>query len=387
MKRALTILITIFCGCICLAQTDFGGIARFSKTVHDFGDVAVDGGPVSCSFEVTNISSAPIAITSVVSSCGCTVAKWTREDIQPGKSGSIQATYDNSDGPYPFDKTLTVYVSGIRKPVILHIRGVVQEKLQDAAVSYPVHFGPLALRSNAIKAGNLTQDDSRSSEILVANIGKEPIKLRFKDISDGLSFQTDELSIAPGALSRLVFTITADRTRWGKNWYYATPVVNGKVYRSSGKPASEGEVLGVEAVVDEDNPQLGKGSCKLGFHATTIENFSWMGRAARDRAAKPKVERSTLSFKPIKAGVRVAASFKFTNVGQEPLKIYKVESGTSRVKFTNCSETVAPGEEGAVRCTINTRGLGKGEKLFIVNVYTNSPSNPVLYLYISGIIR
>ena len=75
------------------------------------------------SFEVTNIGSEPLNIFAVTSSCSCTSAKWTREDIAPGASGTINVTYTNDEGPYPFDKTLTVYISGYERPVILHVKG------------------------------------------------------------------------------------------------------------------------------------------------------------------------------------------------------------------------------------------------------------------------
>ena len=102
-----------------------GEVVEFDKTVHDFGDISIDDGPQTCVFTVKNIGKDPIAIYEVVTSCGCTDAQWTREPLQPGKSGKISATYKNEDGPVPFDKTLTVYTSAQKKPIILHLKGSV----------------------------------------------------------------------------------------------------------------------------------------------------------------------------------------------------------------------------------------------------------------------
>lgn len=104
------------------------GPFEFDKTVHDFGEISVKDGPVSCEFTVTNTSDKPSTIFAVVSSCGCTEVEWTRTTIEPGGKGSIKATFANEDGPYPFDKTLTVYTSDSKRPVILHLRGVVTNK-------------------------------------------------------------------------------------------------------------------------------------------------------------------------------------------------------------------------------------------------------------------
>ena len=115
---------------------DPGDIISWDKTVHDFGDVSVNDGPLVCTFTLTNNGKEPIAIFEVVSSCGCTDVKWTREPIQPGKSGTISATYKNEDGAIPFDKTLTVYVSGVKRPVVLRLRGVVHEKKKSLSELY-----------------------------------------------------------------------------------------------------------------------------------------------------------------------------------------------------------------------------------------------------------
>ena len=100
----------------------------FDKTVHDFGQISVKDGPVSCKFTVTNAGDAPATIFSVITSCGCTGVEWTRTAIAPGGQGEIVATYSNDDGPYPFDKTITVYMSDSKKPTVLHLKGSVTNK-------------------------------------------------------------------------------------------------------------------------------------------------------------------------------------------------------------------------------------------------------------------
>ena len=100
---------------------------NFDKTVHDFGQVSQDAGPLTCTFTVSNSSEEPLTIFAVGSSCGCTAVSWTRETIAPGAKGSVSATYSNDEGPTYFDKTLTVYTSAQKKPVILHLKGIVKK--------------------------------------------------------------------------------------------------------------------------------------------------------------------------------------------------------------------------------------------------------------------
>ncbi len=98
---------------------------QFDKTVHDFGEISTKAGKQTCTFTVTNDEDEPLTIYAVVASCGCTDVVWTREAIAPGAKGVITATYSNDEGTGTFDKSLSVYTSAQKKPVILHLKGSV----------------------------------------------------------------------------------------------------------------------------------------------------------------------------------------------------------------------------------------------------------------------
>ena len=87
------------------AQNKLENGLELDKTVHNFGDVINGSGPLTCIFTMTNTSEKPAVIYNVVTSCGCTDVKWTREPIRPGQKGTISVTYSNDEGPYPFDKS------------------------------------------------------------------------------------------------------------------------------------------------------------------------------------------------------------------------------------------------------------------------------------------
>ena len=115
MKTILTLLLAV-----ALAAP-----IQFDKTVHDFGEISTKAGKQTCTFTVTNDSEDALSIFAVVPSCGCTDVVWPREAIAPGAKGVITATYSNDEGTGTFDKTLTVYTSAQKKPVILHLKGSV----------------------------------------------------------------------------------------------------------------------------------------------------------------------------------------------------------------------------------------------------------------------
>ena len=72
----------------------------------DFGKVYKDSDSGLRTFEFKNTGDAPLIITNVQSTCGCTVTSKPTEPIMPGKTGKIDVKYNMSPGP--IRKTITV---------------------------------------------------------------------------------------------------------------------------------------------------------------------------------------------------------------------------------------------------------------------------------------
>ncbi|MDR3217864.1 MAG: DUF1573 domain-containing protein [Dysgonamonadaceae bacterium] len=102
------------------------GEITVDKTVHDFGNVKQDAGKLDAVFTVTNNTQAPIVLTNVVPSCGCTAATYTKEPIEPGKKGHVVATFNPNGRPGPFDKTVAINTSGNPERIVVRIKGMVE---------------------------------------------------------------------------------------------------------------------------------------------------------------------------------------------------------------------------------------------------------------------
>jgi len=96
------------------------------KTIHDFGTIGENDGSVSATFTLTNNTKATIMITNVAPSCGCTTPDWTKEPIEPGKTGQVVATFNPKGRRGPFDKTVTIVTSGNPGRFVVRIKGMVE---------------------------------------------------------------------------------------------------------------------------------------------------------------------------------------------------------------------------------------------------------------------
>jgi len=97
-----------------------------AETSHDFGIIKEANGKVSHTFVIKNEGDAPLVLTRVIASCGCTTPEWTKEPIAPGKTGDVKVTYNPQDRPGPFSKTISIYSNGKAGSYLLTIRGEVK---------------------------------------------------------------------------------------------------------------------------------------------------------------------------------------------------------------------------------------------------------------------
>jgi len=123
MKNLMTIL---FIGLISFSVNAQEKVAKieFKTDVIDYGTIekGADGIRV---FKFTNTGEAPLIITKVKSTCGCTVPSWPREPIVAGKTGEIKVKYD-TNRVMPIRKTITVTSNAANSPTIaLKIKGLV----------------------------------------------------------------------------------------------------------------------------------------------------------------------------------------------------------------------------------------------------------------------
>lgn len=96
---------------------------EFKTDTVDYGEIAKGSDGVRV-FEFTNTGNAPLVISKVSSSCGCTIPKKPEAPIAPGATGEIQVKYDtNRVGP--IRKAITVISNADTPTVILKIKGEV----------------------------------------------------------------------------------------------------------------------------------------------------------------------------------------------------------------------------------------------------------------------
>ena len=100
----------------------------FSKTEHNFGELAFKDATYAVVFEFKNEGEQPLRIKKCAVTCGCVTPEWSKRPIKKGETGYVRVEFDTKGEPSGFfSKRIFVSTDQSSKITILKIKG----KLKD----------------------------------------------------------------------------------------------------------------------------------------------------------------------------------------------------------------------------------------------------------------
>ena len=131
MKKISTLLFISLFSISIYAQDKVAKIEFESETI-DYGTIEKGSDGVRV-FKFKNTGDAPLIVSDVKSSCGCTVPKKPTEPILPGENGEIEVKYD-TNRVNPIRKTITVTSNAVTQTVALKIKGTVIDSKKSTVI-------------------------------------------------------------------------------------------------------------------------------------------------------------------------------------------------------------------------------------------------------------
>lgn len=138
MKKGVFILsLMLFFGNVLLAQWGGSGggkiesnelkapVVKWTTDDYNFGKIKQNK-PVDVEFELTNIGNAPLILTKVEPSCGCTTSDYTKSPIGPGQKGKVKVTFD-AKTLGNFSKSVNVTTNAKEALTIIKFYGTVEK--------------------------------------------------------------------------------------------------------------------------------------------------------------------------------------------------------------------------------------------------------------------
>ena len=353
---------TLCMALVAVAMMGQDPVITFVKTEHDFGKINEADGRVSTVFEFKNEGMAPLILSNVRASCGCTTPTWTKEPIEPGQTGSITVTYNPNGRPGRFQKTVTITSNATEPTKRVYIKGEVIPKQAKPANKYTVSVGELSMKTLTLDLGTIKKGESKSGELEYANLTKEDhtVELATSPADNFVINQVTLPTVKPNEIGKFIFAMdTKNAKLYGPVDVFAYVVVDGK------KNISDPYRIVVKANVVED------------FSNLTVEE--------KQQAPIMEVE-NYLNLGNIAAGKVHKEQFPIKNVGFNPLEIRRVYSVGNHLNV-KAPKPIKSGKKGAVTIEVNAKNLQPGAYTREVVIITNDYQAPVKRIKINFVVE
>lgn len=112
------------------------GQFEFGQMEYDFGAIP-EGQVVEKIFNFTNNGQAPLVISNITASCGCTSPDWTKTPVSPGETGFVKVVFNSAGKTGTQAPTVTIQANTNPTVTRLRLKGNVNPK------GGATPFGPL----------------------------------------------------------------------------------------------------------------------------------------------------------------------------------------------------------------------------------------------------
>lgn len=353
MKQILIAILLWTVGCLVgLAQPK----ATFDKKVHEFG-VVLWKHPATATFTIKNDGDKPLVISNVTTSCGCTVADWTKNPIAPGATGTVSSTFDAKALGH-FYKDIGVYCNAADRPIYLMIQGEVSADPKNYTLTHPFEIGAIRLNKDAIEFDDANKGDKPTMEILVANTTNEvyaPVLMHLPPYMEAVAVPE---RIGKKGTGKIKITLDTDKLpKFG--------LTTATVYlsRFPGDKVGEENAIPVSAVL--------------------LPDFSHISQ--QQRLNPPAVELSTeeLTLPPLAENEKKSQKIVVKNVGKSDLEITDLQVFNSALGVQLKKRVLKPGASTKMKITAYGKYLKKVKGTPRVLMITNDPNCPKIIVKVN----
>lgn len=347
MKRILTFL---FLSLSVYLQAQQSKPIHFREETFDFGTVKEDGGSVLHEFVFTNTSNRPVRIVTVQASCGCTTPDWSKDAVQPGKTGFVQASYNPKGRPGFFNKSLTVTTDFDANPIILQIKGNVTADGRPSDSDFVVAKGALKFSASAFNMGKVyLRDEPGVRDFQFFNASSGPVTVNDIVGPEHIKAEVTPKTIKPGEKGHVKVSYFGKK----KNLYG---------FHSDN----------IELHTDDVTEPVKSFS----VYATLEDSFENLKPEDIAKGPRLQLAATSMDFGRVGKNATVVREISVTNTGKSELAIKAVQGNCTCVTASAAKQKLKPGESATISVSFNSTER-KGTQQKAVTVYSNDPTNPV----------
>lgn len=171
------------------------GLIKPDETTHDFGAVWV-GPPLKHSFKIKNVGDAPLEISKIRPSCGCTIAGDYPKKLDPGQEGEFPFSMLSTKLRGTFEKGITISSSDPTTPDLrLKLRGEVKRYVEVVPTS--ANFGKITSQEPQERIVNITNNTDNPLQLTLVPPADNKFKYDLVEKTPGKRFDLHVTAAPP----------------------------------------------------------------------------------------------------------------------------------------------------------------------------------------------
>lgn len=336
------------------AQSVLDGYVPAERAVHTFGMVPEEGGKVYHTFVLKNPSrTTPLIISRVIADCGCTTPKWSEEPIAPGATTKIHVAFDPLGRPGTFVKYIFVYNNQTEQPIELSIKGNVSTNGTTSSTDklYRQVIGGVQVSNAELYFPILQPGIEHVVRLVVNNPTNQTVEVRLLEIPEFVSVSKGHFTLKPQEPEQIYITAKlTDNAPCGLLKNHMQIEVH---------PLQGEEHVGYISTILPSVPLFDPEAMKT--PRAQFNSYIRLGRLS--------------DF----ADDYLSGTVDIENAGEAMMSICSVDSEDASIVVDGFSDSIAPGEKGQIRYTIDLNTLRDKGKTLSGNIVLvlNDPNGPV----------
>lgn len=337
------------------------------ETSYNFGTIGENDGYADHIFYFKNTGDAPLTITRVQASCGCTRPEWTQTPVEPGGEGFITLTFSPKGRIGNFNKNATVYTNegnGYKRHK-LTITGVVVEKPSDPIATYTDTIGGIGIEKTDLIYSTYYPMRGNKELVYIKNYNNETAYLSWENIPEYVTVNAPDSLKAdwPGEISVIIDGTKTSEKRGRIKDSFKWTIKN-----------KEGRILGSKNITATVN---------------YTDDFNKTSPLQSVNGPRLTIKNTQLLFDNIKGGFlgfggAASKEFILTNTGKSDLTLHSVTSDDNRVHLPELSgKIIKAGESLTVKATVKTKELDSAIDTDIY-VICSDPTGPTRKIKVSA---
>lgn len=340
------------------------------ETSHNFGTIGENDGYADHMFKFENTGTAPLIVTRVQTSCGCTQPEWTTTPVEPGGEGYIIITYNPKGRLGAFNKSATVHTNedgGFKHHRLTITGNVIEKPAENPYTQYADTVANIGFEDKELTYNTFNQSGTNRSIIHIKNYNTETAYFEWDNKPEHFIIKNPDSLKAdwPGQIE-----ITLDDQH---------------ISDKRGRVKEQYALI----IKNRDKQELGRKN--LSITINYMDDFSQLSALQRVSSAAVEIKNTIMDFGEIKSGFlgifggSSSRPLTFTNTGKADLILHSVTSDETRLYLPNLSgKTIKPGESLTIHVTIKAKELTTQPIDTDIYVVCNDPNGPIRMIKVTA---